>query len=192
MSFWDLGDGTSAASGEKEFSAGGGDFEPLPKGTSVLCLVDSAEWKPGYQVSEEFVNLKVSVLKPDGYAGRVLFFKLWVDELDPGVKEKGKAETKRDKHKRMIMAIDANSKGRLAKLQARPTDEQLALALVGSQFVATLGLWESERDGQKSSGNWLMAARPKTAEVSEVPKKVAAQRKAAPVFDDDIDDDVPF
>ena len=37
------------------------------------------------------------VLKPEGYANRVLFFKLWVDELDPSVKDPQKAKDKRDK-----------------------------------------------------------------------------------------------
>jgi len=195
MSFWNTEDGTSAASGEKEFSAGGGDFDVIPKGSSVLVVIEQASWKEGYQVSETFVNLKVRVMKPDAYANRVMFFKLWIDDLDPGVKTGGsfdrtKAITKRDKHKRMIMAIDANAKGRLAKIAARPDDDQLAVALEGAQFVATLGVWDKEEDGKKvPGGNWLMSAGPKTKAVTEVEKPVA---KRAPAFSDDLDDDVPF
>jgi len=195
MSFWNLDDGTSAVSDDKEYSAGGGDFDVIPKGSSVLTTIEDASWKEGYQVSETFVNLKVRVLKPEAYANRVLFFKLWIDDLDPGVKTGGsfdrtKAVTKRDKHKRMLMAIDANAKGRLAKLAARPTDDQLAVALVGSQFVATLGVWDKEEDGKKvPGGNWLMSASPKTKAVTEVEKPV---QKRAPAFSDDLDDDVPF
>lgn len=197
MSFWDMEDGTSAVTNEKEFSAGGGDFEVIPKGSSVLVAVEEAAWKEGYQISEEFVNLKVRVLKPEGYANRVLFFKLWIDELDPGVKTNGsfdraKAVTKRDKHKKMVMAIDANAKGKLAKLAARPTNDQLALALTAAQFVATLGVWDKTGDDGKTvpGGNWLMAAKPKTAEISEGP---AAKIKSKPAaFFDDLDDDVPF
>lgn len=197
MSFWNLDDGTSAVSDDKEYSAGGGDFDVIPKGSSVLTTIEDASWKEGYQVSETFVNLKVRVLKPDAYANRVLFFKLWIDDLDPGVKTGGsfdrtKAVTKRDKHKRMLMAIDANAKGRLAKLAARPTDDQLAVALVGSQFVATLGVWDkTDDDGKKTpGGNWLMAAKPKFSAVSEVEKPV--QKRAPAAFADDLDDDVPF
>jgi hypothetical protein len=195
MSFWNTEDGTSAASGEKEYTAASGDFDVIPKGSSVLVNIEDAAWKPGYQISEEFVNLKVRVLKPEAYANRVLFFKLWIDDLDPGVKtggsfDRAKAITKRDKHKRMLMAIDANAKGRLAKLAARPTDDQLAVALVGSQFVATLGVWDKDVDGRKvPGGNWLMAAKPKSSAVSEVEKPV---QKRAPAFSDDLDDDVPF
>jgi hypothetical protein len=126
-----------------------------------------------------------------------MFFKLWIDDLDPGVKtggsfDRAKAVTKRDKHKRMLMAIDANAKGRLAKLAARPTDDQLAVALVGAQFVATLGVWDkTDDDGKKTpGGNWLMAAKPKSSAVSEVEKPV--QKRSPAAFADDLDDDVPF
>jgi hypothetical protein len=197
MSFWNTEDGTSAASGDKEFSAGSGDFDVIPKGSSVLVNIEDASWKEGYQVAETFVNLKVRVLKPEAYANRVLFFKLWIDDLDPGVKTGGafdrtKAVTKRDKHKRMIMAIDANAKGRLAKIAARPDDDQLAVALVGAQFVATLGVWDKTDDAGKKTpgGNWLLSAKPRTAGISEVEKPVT---KRAPAFaDDDLDGDIPF
>lgn len=197
MSFWDLDDGSSAVTNEKEFSAGGGDFEVIPKGTSLLVMIEDASWKEGYQISEEFVNLKVRVTKPDAYANRVLFFKLWVDDLDPSQKTNGsfdeaKARNKRDKHKKMLMAIDANAKGKLAKMTSRMTDEQLALALIGSQFVATLGVWDKDDGNGKQipGGNWLMAARPKSAEITEVAKKVAPSRSSG--FAADLDDDVPF
>lgn len=193
MSFWDLDDGTSAATGEKEYTASAGDFEPIPKNTNCLVIVDDASWKEAYQASETFVNLKAKVLKPEAYENRTLFFKLWIDDLDPGVKtdgsfDKAKAVAKRDKHKRMLMTIDANAKGRLAKMTARPSDEQLALALVGSQFVATLGVWDKQ-DGDKKvpGGNWLMAARPKTSEVTQVAKPAA---KKSPAFSDPFEDDV--
>jgi len=204
MSFWELSTGESAVTNEKEFSAGGGDFEVIPKGSSVLVTVEEAAWKEGYQISEEFVNLKVRVLKPEGYANRVLFFKLWIDELDPGVKTNGsfdlaKAITKRDKHKKMLMAIDANAKGKLAKIGARPTNDQLALALTAAQFVATLGVWDKEDPITKSKspgGNWLMAASPKTAEISEGPKTGnggnSATRQRSAFAEDDLDDSVPF
>jgi len=194
VSFWDLSDGSSAVSDSKEYSAGGGDFEPIPKGTSVLVMVEDASWKAGYQVDETFVNLKVRVLKPEGYANRVLFFKLWVGDLDPGVKEQSKAITKRDKHRRMLIAIDANAKGKLAKLTSSPTDEQLGVALTGAQFVATLGVWDKTGDDgitKVPGGNWLMAAKPKTAEVSPGPAPKVAP-KSRGFVEDDLDDDVPW
>lgn len=193
MSFWDLDDGTSAVTGEKEFTAATNDFDVIPKGTSVLVMIEDASWKDAYQATEQFVNLKVRVVKPEAYANRVLFFKLWVDDLDPGVKTNGvfdadKAKAKRTKHKKMLMAIDANAKGRLAKMTARMDDDQLAVSLVGGQFVATLGVWDKDEGGVKvPGGNWLMAAKPKTAEITEVAK--AKTKPSAPI---DLDDDVPF
>lgn len=194
MSFWNLSTGETAVSNEKEFSAGGGDFDVIPKGTNVLVNVEDASWKEAYQRSEEFVNLKCRVLKPEGYANRVLFFKLWVDELDPGTTDKAKAIAKRDKHKKMLMAIDANAKGRLAKLSERPTDEHLALALVGAQFVATLGVWDkTDDDGKKTpGGNWLMTAKPKTAEISPGPVTKSTGTKKPFYDDEELDSDVPF
>jgi len=204
MSFWDLDDGTSAVTNDKEYSAGGGDFDVIPKGSSVLVSIEDASWKEGYQVSETFVNLKVRVAKPEAYANRILFFKLWIDDLDPGVKTNGvfdraKAVTKRDKHKKMLMAIDANAKGKLAKLSGRPTDDQLAIALTATQFVATLGVWDKTDDEGKKTpgGNWLMASKPKTAEISEpAPKSTGnggnSTTRQRSSFADDLDDDVPF
>lgn len=194
MSFWTLSDGSSAVTNEKEFDAGGGDFETLPKGTKILVLIEEASWKKGYEISEEFVNLKARVLKPECYANRVLPFKLWVDELDPGAKDEAAAKKKRDKHRLMLMAIDANAKGKLAKLTSRPTDADLAFALSNAQFVATLGVWENEINGKASSGNWLMAASPKTAEVSAAVEKktpVNPANKSGGFFGEG-EDDVPF
>jgi hypothetical protein len=191
MSFWSTDNGETITP-EKEYSAGTAyDNTPIPKNTNVLVSIEDASWKAGYQVSQEFVNLKVRVLKPEGYANRVLFFKLWVDELNPGVKDEQKAKDKRAKHKNMLLAIDANAKGKLAKGTSRPTNEQLALALVQAQFVATLGVWDKEEDGKKvPGGNWLMAAKPKTAEVTAGPV-VAGKARNQAAFDD-LDDDVPF
>ena len=92
----------------------------------------------------------------------------------------------------MLMAIDANGKSKLAKATARPTNEQLALALIGQQFVATLGVWDKDVDGKKiPGGNWLMSAKPKTAEVLPGPAPKKAPASYVNPFDDD-DDDVPY
>ena len=191
MSFWDLSEGGSAVSTEKEYNAGGGDFEPLPKGTSVLALVADAAWKAVYQRDEKFVNVKWQVVKPDAYAGRILFQKLFVSDADPNTPP-DKMPAKRDKHKKMLMAIDANSKGRLAKLTTAPTDDELALALTNSQAVLTLGVWDKDdgAGGKTPGGNWVSAVKPKSAPVTEVQSK--AKPKAAAFADDDLDMDIPF
>ena len=81
----------------------------------------------------------------------------------------------------------------MAKLTGSPTNEQLALALTGAQFVSTLGVWDKEDENGKKipGGNWLMSAKPKTAEVSPGPAPKVAKRPPQG-FVDDLDDDVPF
>jgi len=190
VSFWELSTGDSAVSTDKEFDAGGGDFEVLPKGTSVLCTVNDVAWKSVYQRDEKFVNVKWQVLKPEAYAGRVIFQKLFVSDNDPNTPP-DKMPAKRDKHKKMLMAIDANGKGRLAKITSAPDDEELALALINSQAVLTLGVWDKDdgAGGKTPGGNWVQAVKPKSAPVTEVAKKAPPKRA---VFADDLDDEVPF
>lgn len=191
MSFWNLSDGESAVTDAKEYDAGGGDFAPLPKGTSVLAVVDDASWKSVYERDEKFVNVKWQVLKPEGYAGRILFQKMFVTDPDPNTPA-DKMPAKRDKHKRMLMAIDANSKGKLAKLTAAPTDGELSVALINAQAVLTLGVWDKDdgAGGKVPGGNWVQAVKPKTAGISQGP---TSTKKKAPAFvADDLDDDVPF
>lgn len=191
MSFWELSDGASAVSNDKEYNAGGGDFEVLPKGTSVLCSVSDAAWKSVYQRDEKFVNVKWQVLKPEAYAGRVIFQKLFVADADPNTPPE-KMAAKRDKHKKMLMAIDANGKGRLAKLTSAPTDDELALALINSQAVLTLGVWDKDNpdgEGKVPGGNWVQAVKPKTSPVTEVQGKPKLKVAA---FNDDLDDDIPY
>jgi hypothetical protein len=191
MSFWALSDGGSAVTNEKEYDAGGGSFEVIPKGTSVLAAVGDASWKAVYQRDEEFVNVKWQILKPEAYAGRVLFQKLFVGDDDPNTPP-DKMPAKRDKHKRMLMAIDANSKGRLAKITSRPSDDDLALALMNSQAVLTLGVWDKDVDGKKEpGGNWVSSIKPKSAAISEV-AKAPVKKDPASNFATDDDDDIPF
>jgi len=195
MSFWNLSDGQSAVSSEKEYDAGGGGFDVIPKGTSVLAVVGDVSWKAVYQRDEEFVNVKWQILKPEAYAGRVLFHKLFIDDADPNTPPE-KMAAKRDKHKRMLMAIDANGKGRLAKLSSKPSDDELALALTNSQAVLTLGVWDKDVDGKKEpGGNWVQAIKPKSAAISEEPVKAKPRSQTlAGSFGNDFgdEDSIPF
>lgn len=194
MSFWALTDGENAAETGKEYDAGGGNFDVIPKGTSVLAMVHDVSWKSVYQRDEQFVNVKWSVLKPEAYQNRVIFQKLFISDDDPNTPA-DKMNAKRDKHKRLLMAIDANAKGKLAKMTSKPDDDDLALALTSAQMVLTLGVWDKDDNGTKvPGGNWVMKVAPKTAGVSEVekPKARATGGGHSNSFDADLDDDVPF
>jgi len=196
MSFWDLSDGESAATGEKEFETPTGNLEPIPNESNVLAHVDKAEWAFTQNENAEYISLRWSVDGPEPYINRKIFQKLWVTEDDPNAKSADKAKDKRDKAKRMLAAIDANCGGKLAKTPRKPSNDDLAIALQDKQMVIKCMVWEMVgRDGSPNSGNWIAAVFPKSkgtnvaASAAVAPVKPA--KPAAPVDDDD-DSDIPF
>lgn len=187
MSFWGLSSGESATETTGEFDAGGGSNEPIPDGTSVLAMPDEAGWKEDRN-GVEHLAIRWTILKPEAYQNRKIFHKLFVSDDDPRAKDPAK---KRDKALRMLGAIDKNAGGKLLKKEGRPSSDEIALALINKQMVIRLGVWEMEGDNGPMSGNWVQSVSPKSADISEGPRKTAPKRQAAPI-NDDIDDDVPF
>ena len=57
---------------------------------------------------------------------------------------------KGDKAKRMLMAIDANCGGKLAKLRDTPQDEDLMMSLVGKPVAIKVQVWDM--NGKKETG----------------------------------------
>lgn len=198
MSFWDLDDGTSAATGEKEYEQPTGNLSPIPDGSNVLAVVDDAKWDMTREQDAEFISLRWSVIEPAEYANRKIFQKLWVSDDDPNAKDADKAKAKRDKAKRMLAAIDANCGGKLAKTPRKPTADDLALALTNKPMVIKCMVWEmTDRDGKSNSGNWISAVFSKAKGVSvaaaAAPAKAARKPEPARSFADNLDDDeVPF
>jgi len=201
MSFWDLSDGESASTGAKEYEQETGNLDPIPDGSSVLAIIDEAKWSETRDRDAEFISLRWSVTEPAEYANRKVFQKLWVTDDDPNAKDADKAAKKRDKAKKMLAAIDANCGGKLAKKAARPTDDDLALALTNRPMIIKCMVWEMKaQDGTTNSGNWIAAVAPKAkgidvkAAVVKDPaagggKSMSASRNS---LQDDLDDDVPF
>lgn len=187
MSFWQLSDGETAATGEKEYEQPSGNLEPIPDGSSVLALIDEAKWNETRDEHAEHISLRWSVMEPAEYANRKIFQKLWVTDDDPNTKDAAKMEKKRDKAKRMLAAIDANAGGKLARKAARPTDDDLALALTNKPMVIKCMVWEMG----DNSGNWISMVAPKSKGIDVKAAKVPAA-KAASSFGDDVDDDIPF
>lgn len=191
MGFWDLSDGETANTGEKEYEQETGNLDPIPDGSSVLAIIDEAKWQETRDRDAEFISLRWSVMEPAEYVNRKVFQKLWVTDDDPNAKDAEKAAKKRDKAKRMLAAIDANAGGKLSKVPRRPSDDDLALALTNRPMIIKCMVWEMKgSDGTMNSGNWIAAVSPKAKGVSMTEAKALA-RKAAPVPDVD-DDDVPF
>ena len=174
---------------DKEYDAGGGNLDPIPDKTNCGLSIDSAVWKTDKD-DNEYLNIQYSVVKPDAYANRKIFQKLWVKDGDPRAKDQS---AKRDKALRMLATIDAICGGKLAKAGGEPSDDDLALALTNKQLVGKVMVWEMEgSDGNTMSGNWIahVAAKGGSLTISEV---AAPKKKADPEPDyDDLEDDIPF
>jgi len=197
--FWKLSDGNDVEATDN-FDAGGGKIEVIPEGTQVLAAIDEAKWDRNDD-GDKYISIRWTVLQPEELANRKVFQKLWVDDFDPAVLKKGqdKAIAKRDKAKRMLMAIDSNAGGKLAAKGAMPTDIDLTSALTMKPMVIKTMVW-SQRDrntGDVIEGNWVGAVAPKTTERTsseELAKMQSSQAKAAEKRGSagKLDDEIPF
>lgn len=204
MSFWDLNDGGNAADTGSEYEVpGGGNFDPIPDGSSVLALIDEAVWDQ--RTEAEYISLRWSILAPEEYKNRKVFQKLWVTDLDPNAQSNDKALKKRDRARRMLAAIDANAGGGLTKDPGVPTDEALQANLMNRPMVIRLGLWSMpDRNagappGAVIEGNWVQAVAPsdKPLQITEAKPRQAAQSAPASVpsggsYANELDDEIPF
>lgn len=167
MSFWDLSDNTSATENvQKEYEVPGGNMDPIPNNSDVLAYIKAAKWSKKRDTDERYIDIQWQVEKPDEVRNRVVFQKLWVDDLDPSAKSQEKAREKRDKARKMLATIDANAKGKLMQSSGAPTDDSLALALVDARMVIKVMLWEIDdrSTGDKIRGNWVSAIKPRDTE----------------------------
>ena len=196
MGFWNLSDGDNAAKTGTEYEIPGGNMDPIPAGSSVLAMVDEAKWATTQNNAEEYVSLRWTVLAPDEFKNRKVFQKLWVTDHDPNAKDHAKAIAKTDKARKMLAAVDANAGGKLTAKDAKPSNDDLAMALMDKPMVITLGVWESNQPGG-SGGNWVMAVAPKNKELKigdKAPAKArpASQGSAGGAYAGGMDDEIPF
>lgn len=190
--FWATSDGELATQTNGSYEAPTGNSEPIPDGSSVLAMINSASWKsPRDNDSVEYVELEWQIAQPEEYANRKIWTKLWIDEFDPAVTDPVKAQRKTDNHKRLLAAIDANCGGKLAKKATRPDDGALALALMQRPMIIKTKVWEMG-DGK---GNWVAAVSPAKGGKIEIAAAAAPKSKPKPAassaFDDD-SDSIPF
>ncbi len=172
MGFWNTSDGESVANTGTEYEVATS-MEPIPEGSSVMAIIDEANWATT-QNGEEYVSLRWAVLAPDQFKNRKVFQKLWVTDHDPNATDRQKAIAKTDKHRKMLAAIDANAGGKLTAKDAKPSTDDLTMALTNKPMVITLGVWESNTGG--NGGNWVMAVAPKTKELKVGTAKAAKPR----------------
>lgn len=196
MSFWDLSDGEAANENvQKDYEVPGGNMDPIPNNSDCLSEIEGAKWADKGEGADKvrFVEIKWRVSKPEDYANRVVFQKLWVDDLDPQAKTREKALEKRDKARRMLATIDANGGGKLMKSNDAPTDDSLSLALVGIKAVIKVMLWEmkdSRDPGNMMRGNWVSAVKPKDAETKTGDAPTPKPQSNGGYSD--LDDEIPF
>lgn len=177
MSFFKTSTGQAVES-TGTFESGGGNLAPIPDGTQVLAAVDEAKWD-AYQ-GEDYVSLRWSVMQPAEYANRKIFQKIKVADKDA---------TKRDKALAMLAAIDTNAGGKLQAAGRKPTDQDLAGALMNRPMVLKLGVWEL--DDKSKSGNWIQKVAPRKGG-NPAPAPAPAPAPKAPTGYSDMDDDIPF
>lgn len=142
MGIFDLSDG-SRADGAKTFEHGS--FEPIPNGTDLVCYIKDARWEE--RSGDKFINIAWSVMGEE-YKNRIVFQKLKVLDEKP---------SKRDNSRRMLAVIDANSGGKLARMDKSSfneiTDVELMQSLANSGSIKIqVGLVDMD-DGSKI--NWV-------------------------------------
>lgn len=168
--FWKLSDGKPVEQTNKFDS---GTIDVLPDNTDVLAVIEEAGWRAGFDGAPDVISLRWSVLKPESFKNRKIFQKLKVNEPDPKVS---------DKAKRMLIAIDANAGGKLAKLDREPEDNEMTVALSNKPMIIKVKVWSMN----DKTGNWVAAVSPAKNVAS-----AAEPKKDQPVSDVD-DDIVPF
>jgi hypothetical protein len=194
MSFWDLSDNSSAANTGTEYEVPGGNMDPIPEGSSVLAMADEVKWERK-TTGEEYISLRWSIVSPDEYKNRKIFHKLWVTDLDPSAKDEAKGIAKRDKARKMLAAIDANAGGKLTAKSGKPTDDDLAMALLNKPMIITLMIWsvQDRQTGGTVEGNWVSAVAPKTKGIDVRPAKARPAQSGGGASRGALDDDsIPF
>ncbi len=156
MSFWDLESGEDSRQTGTSFEVASSN-EPIPDGSSVLAYVSDVKWDEWQ--STEYLKIAWKVAKPADFENRVVFHKLYVTDPDRNAKD---PKAKTDKAKKMLAAIDANAGGKLMKIRDKPTNEQLAIALINKMMVIRVAVYETD-DGK--TGNWVQAVMPKDHEL---------------------------
>lgn len=119
------------------------DFEPIPNGTEVTCIVETAAWetllnnrvKPAQ--NDEFIKVRYRVVGGD-YDNRVIFQKLHIlGKVDQDAEKNEKTE---ENALLMLAALDHICLGgAMAKLPHDPEDEDLA-KLQAKKVLVTAGI----------------------------------------------------
>lgn len=181
-SFWNTSAGTQAQA-KSSVEVGGGEMEPIPSNTKVKAIITEAKWENSSErdeqkgKGEQHIKIRWDVV--DGpYKKRVVFQKIFAEHTD---------SEKRDKALEMLMVIDFNAGGTLAKAAERPSDMSMAKGLCNKPMIIQVQKWEfTGDDGKVRNGNWVNGVYSASeVKATEAPKKESAPAQES--FDDDID-----
>jgi hypothetical protein len=169
--FWDLSDGSQA---EQTNTFDSGSIVLIPDNTTALAVIEEASWKTGFEGAPDLISIRWNIVKPIEFKGQKVFQKIKVKDDDAKVS---------DKSKRMLMAIDMNAGGKLAKLNKEPSDNDLMANLMYKPMVIKIMVWKMN----DKEGNWVSAVAPVKAGTEVPVLEVPKQTKKADDFGD-----VPF
>lgn len=194
MSFWDVG-GEDLQKNQGSYEQEGGDIKPIPDGTQVLALIDEAKWD-AFQEGDDYISLRWSIMAPNEYKNRKVFQKLWVLGNNPNQSDAEKRKSQGVKAKKMLAAIDHNAGGKLLSSGEAPTDDSMARSITNKPMVLKLKVWEMEIQGEKKSGNWIVAVSPRNAGAKKAEeagaKEPAPQAQQPSIEEDELDSEIPF
>lgn len=180
--------------GSYDAKTGGGDFELIPDGIICRAVIDEAKW---FAVDDKKkikkLSLRWMVVSPDEFDNKRVYQNLWVEDLDPSAKSTEKGEDRRDRDRKMLMAIDFNAGNGLLRT-GDLSDENLILCLTNKSMVIRVRKL-SPKDGGKER-NYIDRVEAKSYPVSS-PSEIAAVKAKTPMKpaqnNRDLDgDSIPF
>ena len=165
------------------FSVGGGDFEPIPKDTQVIALVDKVEWKaPSDYQPVEYINITWRIVDGE-YKNRVVFQKCQVLHFEPEKKQKAI---------KMLANIDHLTSGGEVMRSGSTTAESMQSAFKKKPVLLTLEVWEVNGN----SGNWVRSVKPynRADMVAQAAQAATQPQPKPPASGNDYfnDDNIPF
>jgi len=172
----------------------------IPEGTQLHADVIESSWEPETNFNKEHILVRWFITEKGKYNGFIVKHKLQV--FDDTVLKSG--ETKGDKAKKMLMAIDTNHKGELNKLVNTNKFEQgdnlqLSRALNGASAIITLAVYDiaSTTGGDNVTGNWVRGVSPVSKEQKQEDKHIEQQAQRQPSSNatpnnDEFDENIPF
>jgi len=166
----------------------------IPAGTKLHANILEATWEDATQYTNQHVLISWYITEQGKYQGFVVKQKIHTFDSN---------SSKTNKAKKMLMAIDINCKGLLAKAAESGKlvigdNGQLARALGGGAALITVDVYEIESTNidpatgelyPPRTGNWVRAVGPVAKKQAQEDKHIEEQAEKK---DDDYDDEIPF